>query len=149
MNANKAKNASLFEDSNPFYFSPNSLQTLGVKIDSSFVEPPLRVQEWDEDGGGFIEPYLGLLRSLRLHNTNEDIDITPKKFGDGMTLFGFDLSSDRSQSSRARSIQSLTLELDFAEPTPRDGLVGIVMAIFQGEIEILSDRSVNVYDSIR
>ncbi len=116
-----------------------------MKIDNFTVEPVL-TPGWK--GTEYLDSYAQTLKALGALDRLESVDIGMPRFRDGpLTLFGFDLSPDRSDASPCkRGVTSL--EMRFAQPTPTVGLTGIVYAYFHGMMTIDGARNVCVYDRI-
>jgi hypothetical protein len=78
------------------------------------------------------------------------VDITMDKFANhGLCFFGWDLSADKSPFSACKQIQQLAIEFEFAEVTPKDGIVAVLYAVFPSTIEQEGDTRVTVYPYIR
>ncbi len=114
-------------------------------MDNSIVEPVLR-PNWS--GSAYVDAYVQTLKALRALDKPHEIDLPMDSFKAGpLAIFGFDLSSDKTDYSPCRRGVT-SLELRFSMPTPDVGITGIVMGNFHGMVNIDQHRNVNVMDRI-
>ncbi len=109
------------------------------------VEPILQ-PTWQ--GNAYLESYVQTLKALRALDKPQPVDFATNVFKNGpLTIFGWDLSADRSNYSPCRRGVT-SMELRFAKPTPAVGLTAIVMGQFHGMMTIDKNHTVNVFDRI-
>ncbi len=118
---------------------------MALKVANALVEPVLR-PSWS--GTGYTDTYVQTLKALRALDRPNSVDLSLWTFKNGpLTVFGFDLSPDKTDSSPCRwGITSL--ELRFSSPVPKDGLTAIVFSQFHGLMTIDKHRNVDTFDYI-
>ena len=118
---------------------------LALKIDNTVVEPALR-PEWS--GTGYLQAYIQVLKSLRVLNRPELMDITMDRFERGpLCVFGWNLSQDLTDGSACKRGVT-TLDFTFKEPVPRGGVTACIYGQFHGMITVDGAGNVETYDHI-
>ena len=136
---NKAYNGDW--ENNPFNFQHFNVNHVALYRDGESI--PGRPYTPDFSKNLYAREYMSLLSSLELYNRNEDNDIEWSDYDAGYTLFGFNLTPDMTMAGHAQPYRegNLRLELKFAKALP-DAINVIVMAVFDGVVEITRHRNV-------
>lgn len=127
--------------SNPFNFQHFDINHVALYREGESV--PGRAFNPDFPNKIFTREYMNLFSSLELFNVNDDMGITLDDFGAGYTLFGFNLTPDLHMTEHSQPYRegNLRLELKFGTALP-EAINVIVMAIFDGKIEVTQHRNV-------
>lgn len=137
---NKAYNGSL--DTNPFNFKHFELNHLALYRDGTCI--PFRPLTPSFPTRHCVREYMTLVQSLEQFNRNDDFGISLTDYIlNGYVLFGFNLTPDLSICGHAQPYRegNLRLELRF-EKALEQSINVIVMAIFDGKVEITRQRNV-------
>jgi hypothetical protein len=128
-------------DTNPFCFRHKNLVHVGMYKDG--VPIPHAPFTPDFSNNQYAEEYMALMDSLDVSTADADLGITKTDYGNGYTLFAFNLSADKVVAGHAQPIRdgNLRIELKFKETL--DKAINIVtMAIYDDEIQISRLRKV-------
>ena len=83
------------------------------------------MSDWN---GGETQAFTSLKKALRVAHSNSETDLSMTHFTNGpFTLFGFDVSRDRTADSTCRAVSNTSIEFEFKNtPVPSGGLVSSV-----------------------
>ena len=130
---------------NPFNAKHNNMNFLALYVDGQQV-PPKSLQP-RFDNGHYVRSYVNLFAGTGKMFQDEGNDLTQKDFGNGYTLFSFDLTPDAcDDGSHFNLLQkgNLRVEIHFDQPLGQT-VNAIVYGEFESVLEI--DRSRNIiYD---
>ena len=89
------------------------------------VYEKISISDWN---GGETQAFTGLMKALRVAHSNSETDMDLRSFTTGpFTLFGFDVSRDRTAESTCRAVVNTSIEFEFKNtPVPPGGLVSSV-----------------------
>ena len=127
---------------NPFYFQHFDLKKLALYRDGTSV--PGRPFTPDFANGKILRSYMQLMRTFDYLNTDDTNGLTPDEFGNGYTIYAFDLTSDKQVTATHRqpiTTRNLRLELTFEKDTPTTINV-LLYAVYDSMIEITQLRDV-------
>ena len=129
---------------NPFHAKHNNLNFLALYVDGQQV--PAKPLQPRFGQGEFVRSYCNMFAGTGKMFQDEGNDVTQEDFGQGYSLFAFDLSPDVSDGSHFNFVQkgNLRVEMHFDQPLPQ-----MIKVVFYGEFETVLeiDRSRNViYD---
>jgi len=144
--ANQAHNGSY--QHNPHNYQHFNLNYLSLYVDAQ--QYPAQPLTPDFANKNYVEAYNTLFAGTGIHFKDEGNDITYSEFGNGFTLYAFDLSSDLSAHESHWNLQKqgvVRLELRFAAALPT-AVNCIVYSEFNNLIEIDKNRSVVVDYSV-
>jgi hypothetical protein len=128
---------------NPFNFKPFGIRQ--VQVIAAGKVYPRSPMVLNFDGNQYTRAYLSLFDSLNMGNEDRSNSITYKDYGNGYTLFGFDLTPDNSDGSHWDLVEdgSTSVKVEFDKDTPVAGLKMVILAEFDGLLSI--DHNRNVY----
>ena len=126
---------------NPFNFEHFTTDFLALYLDG--VQIPSKPLQPDFDNDLYTRSYVSLFTGTGLMSQDQGNDISWEEYGNGYTLFAFDLTPDLSDSGHFNIVKqgNLRLELHFKTQLPYT-VNAIVYAEFDNVIEI--DKSRNV-----
>ena len=127
---------------NPFYFQHFDLKKLALYRDGTSV--PGRPFTPDFANGKILRSYMQLMRTFDYINTDDTNGLTPDEFGNGYTIYAFDLTADKQVTATHRqpiTTRNLRLELTFEKDTPTTINV-LLYAVYDSMIEITQLRDV-------
>ena len=126
---------------NPFNFKHQNIDFIAMYMDGQQI--PAKPLQPNFGRGRYIRSYLGLFTGSGKIFQDEGNDIDRNEYGNGYTLFGFDLTPDLSEAGHFHLIKhgNLRLEIHFSQALAETINV-IVYAEFDNVLEI--DRSRNV-----
>jgi len=139
---NKAYNGDA--TTNPFNFKHFDMNHLALYKDGASI--PFRPLTPNFTNGLCVREYMSLIQSLQLFNRNEDFGISLAEYkAGGYCLYGFNLTPDLTLTDHAQPYieGNLRLEVKFSAALPNSINV-IIMAIFDGKVEITRQRNVLV-----
>lgn len=129
---------------NPFNFQHFNLNYLTLHVDSEQI--PVQPLTPDFKNGNYVEAYNTLFAGTGVHWKDEGNDISYADYGNGYTLYVFDLTPDLSAHEAHWNLQKqgvVRLEVRFAEALPT-AVNCIVYSEFNNLIEIDKNRNVVV-----
>ncbi len=127
---------------NPFNFQHFNIRSIAFYSDGLSV--PNQPQKMNFGTRDFISAYNALLDTAGRSDTNTEFDINTKRYGDGFTVFGFNLESMTSHSMDYWSKPSTAhtrLELQFRTPL-EEAVNVILMGTYPSCLKIDSARNV-------
>ena len=125
---------------NPFHFKHNDLNFLALYVDGHQI--PSKPLKPDFSNNMFVRSYVNLFAATGKMHEDEGNDITREEFGEGYTLFAFDLTPDLCDGhSNLIKTGNLRIEMQFTTSLRTTTNI-VVYAEFDNIIEI--DRSRNV-----
>ena len=126
---------------NPFNFKHNNIEFLALYVDGQQI--PAKPLQPNFGRSRFIRSYSGLFTGSGKIFHDEGNDISREEYGNGYTVFGFDLTPDLSEAGHFHLIKhgNLRLEIHFSQALAETVSV-VVYAEFDNIIEI--DRNRNV-----
>lgn len=126
---------------NPFNFHHFNVNQLALYREGESI--PFRPLTPRFQSKQYVREYLNLMQALDLFNKSEDLDLTMEEFGNGYTLFAFNLTPNLSIGGLSQPIRdgNLRLEMQFSQALSSTTNV-IVMGVFDGCIEITKQRNV-------
>ena len=126
---------------NPFNFQNLGLNFLTINAGSQ--QYPGQPMKPNFAGGEYTHAYNQLYQSLDIYNTSSGLDISLEEFGNGYTLYGFDLTADMAEGPHIDPLRygSLRMEAHFATAITTPVNV-IVYAEYDNMLKI--DRARNV-----
>jgi len=127
---------------NPFNFQHFNLNKLGLYRDG--VSVPGRPFTPDFKNGKILRSYMQTMRTFNYPNTDDTNGLTPYEFGNGYTIYAFDLTADRelnASHNQAITSNNLRLELFFSAATSAT-LNVLLYAVRDSSIEITKLRDV-------
>lgn len=126
---------------NPFNFKHYGVDYLALYLDGTQV--PSKPLQPDFENGLYTRSYVSLFSGTGLNNKDEGNDISYDEFGEGYTLFPFDLTPDLSTGNHFHLMKhsTLRLEIHFKQPLPETVNV-VVYGEFENIIEIDKARNV-------
>lgn len=126
---------------NPFQFRHCNLNSITLTKDG--IPTPHTALTPNFANGIYAEEYMHLMDSLDLMTTDADINITKNDFGNGYTLFAYNLSPDKVIAGHAQPKRdaNLSIEVKFSAALT-NAINVIVLAIFDEEIEVTRLRKV-------
>jgi len=137
---NEAFNGSLKK--NPFYFQHFDLSKIALFRDGRSI--PTQPFTPDFNGNHFLRSYKHTMRTLNYFNTSNTNGFTPFMFGNGYTIYAYDLTADNDITSphiQAITSKNLRLELFFDKALPETINV-LLFASYNSAIEITQLRDV-------
>ena len=132
---------------NPFDFKHHNLTQVGVYVDGEQIPRKPLFLKFDEAGGqNFIAGFQSLFSGIGKLSQDTGNQVTRSDYGQGYTLFAFDLTPDHCPGEHFELIKqgNLRVELHFAQPLANTVNL-IIYAEFQNVIEIDANRNV-LYD---
>ena len=132
---------------NPFDFKHHNLTQVGVYVDGEQIpRKPLFLKFDDAGGQNFIAGFQSLFSGIGKLSQDTGNQVTRSDYGQGYTLFAFDLTPDHCPGDHFELIKqgNLRVELHFAQPLANTVNL-IIYAEFQNVIEIDANRNV-LYD---
>ena len=132
---------------NPFDFKHHNLTQVGVYVDGEQIPRKPLFLKFDEAGGqNFIAGFQSLFSGIGKLSQDTGNQVTRSDYGQGYTLFAFDLTPDHCPGDHFELIKqgNLRVELHFAQPLANTVNL-IIYAEFQNVIEIDANRNV-LYD---
>ena len=132
---------------NPFDFKHHNLTQVGVYVDGEQIPRKPLFLTFDEAGGqNFIAGFQSLFSGIGKLSQDTGNQVTRSDYGQGYTLFAFDLTPDHCPGEHFELIKqgNLRVELHFAQPLANTVNL-IIYAEFQNVIEIDANRNV-LYD---
>ena len=133
--------------SNPFNFKHHNLTQVGVYVDGEQIPRKPLFLKFDEAGSqNFITGFQSLFSGTGKLSQDTGNQINRSDYGQGYTLFTFDLTPDHCPGDHFELIKqgNLRVELHFAQPLANTVNL-IIYAEFQNLIEIDASRNV-LYD---
>jgi hypothetical protein len=131
-------------DKNPFNFQNFGLEDLTLTVNG--VQVPMSGLQMDFEKKDYMRAYLSTLQALGCDNDNRAIDITPKDFAGGFTIYGFKVAPgpvDGAVHTLANSVGSISANLTFASALT-ENVDMIVLAETPAILEIDKLSSVNL-----
>lgn len=129
---------------NPFNFQHFNLNSITLYNNST----PYPFNTMSPDFGTekkYMLEYQALMQALNIYNKAEDIDLTPDQFGNGYTIFGFNLTPDLDITGHSQISKDGNLRLDIRFEKPLEQTINVIlMGIFDGQIEITKARQVHL-----
>ena len=132
---------------NPFDFKHHNLAQVGVYVDGEQIPRKPLFLKFDEAGGqNFIAGFQSLFSGIGKLSQDTGNQVTRSDYGQGYTLFAFDLTPDHCRGDHFELIRqgNLRVELHFAQPLANT-VNFIIYAEFQNVIGIDANRNV-LYD---
>ena len=132
---------------NPFKFKHNQLSGICLYVDNEAAPAePMRLNFDCASGNRYVSAYMSLFHGGNTFCVDTDNDISRNDFGNGYTMFAFDLTPDLSNSNHLSLLKNanLKLQLNFATPLGQTTIL-LVYAEFDNLIEITKDHAV-LYD---
>ena len=130
---------------NPFNAKHNNMNFLALYVDGQQV--PAKPLQPRFDDGRYVRSYVNLFAGTGKMFQDEGNDLTRKDFGNGYTLFSFDLTPDAcDDESHFNLVQkgNLRVEIHFDQPLGQTVNV-IVYGEFESVLEIDRNRNI-IYD---
>ena len=132
------------QTSNMFNYQHYNLNYMNLYVNgNSVLGYPLKP---NFDNSNYVNAYATLMDTYHYLNTGQTNGLTYEEFGEGFSLFAFDLTADRSLTSNykdATSASGLRLELHFAKKLP--STINVIMqAVFDSSLEVTNLRDVIV-----
>jgi hypothetical protein len=127
---------------NPFNFKHHDLNYISVLIDGQ--QQPIKPLQPDFANNLVVQSYLSLFSGTGKLLKDEDNGITREDYGNGYTLFAYDLTPDLSEDGGHFNLikqGSLRVELHFANALPHTVNV-VVYAEFENVLEVDKNRNV-------
>lgn len=126
---------------NPFNFNHFNVNQMALYREGESI--PFRPLTPNFANKHYVREYLNLMHSLDNFNKPEDIDLSLDEFGNGYTLFSFNLTPNLTVGGLSQPIRdgNLRLEMQFSQALTNTINV-IVMGVFDGCIEITKQRNV-------
>lgn len=127
---------------NPFFFHHYDLHQLALYVDGQ--SSPGRPFTPDFTNGKTLRSYMQTMRTFNYLNTDDTNGLTPEDFGQGYSIYAFDLTSDKQVTAAHRqpiAHRNLRLELFFKKTTP-DTINVLLYAVYDSMIEITQLRDV-------
>ena len=127
---------------NPFHFQHYNLNKFALFRDGRCI--PGHPFEPDFTNNLYLRSYVHTMRAFNYSNSDDTNGLTPQEWGNGYTIYAFDLTPDREVSSaclHANVGNNLRLELNFAKALPNTINV-LIYAISDSQIEITRLRDV-------
>ena len=126
---------------NPFYFQHFNVNSIGLY--NGGISIPSKPFTPDFTNSLYSREYWSLNQALGIAGKPDSNGIQLNDFGNGYTIFGFNLTPDLDVASHAQVYREgdLKLELKFSVQTPRTINV-IVMGIFDGQVDVTKQRKV-------
>lgn len=129
---------------NPFNYQHFNLQQTSTLVNGKAI--PLVPFRPDFNTENYCREYQHLFNALGIYHGNAGICITKKDYRDGFTIFGHDLTQNKSasDSSHGNIIKQgdIRIDLQFKQPLPTS-IICLVVSEYDNVIEI--DRDRNVY----
>lgn len=126
---------------NPFNFHHFNINHLALYREGEPI--PYRPFTPDFANKHYMREYMSLYQSVDIYNKSEDFDISMVEFGNGYTIFGFNLTPDLSIGGHAQTSRDGNIRLEVKFSTAINTTVNaIVMGIFDGRIDITKHRNV-------
>jgi len=121
---------------NPFHFQNYDLNKLALYCGGRCV--PGVPFEPDFDTKFYLRDYMNTMEAFNYWNTDDSNGLTPEEWGDGYTIYAFDLTPDSEASSdclHAHVGNNFRLELNFKKPLPNTVNV-LIYSIADSGVEI-------------
>jgi hypothetical protein len=126
---------------NMFHFQPFDLNFLALYRDGEAI--PNRPFTPEFERKLYMREYNAFFHALQLYNQDETLNVTFEDFCDGYTLFAFNLSPDMSLSGHEQPYRDGNLRMEFKFAKGLGSAINvIIMAIFDGRIEITKNREI-------
>jgi hypothetical protein len=130
---------------NPFNFKNFNVSEIGLYKDG--MPYPCPVMRMDFKNKGFAEAYHNFMKSIGAAYSNNVPPIKKDEYGEGFTLFSYDMSPDQSQSvvpaTMLKMSSNIRLEMKFNSALT-ENVTLIVYAVFENLMEITKDKRVKV-----
>ena len=127
---------------NPFHFEHFDLNRIALYRDGNSI--PGRPFTPDFDNDQYVRSYLHTMRTLGYYNTDDTNGLTLKMFGNGYTIYAYDLTPEKDISAPYNQgivSRNLRLELSFKNPLPATVNV-LLFATYNSAIEVTKLRDV-------
>lgn len=126
---------------NPFYFRHFDINYLSLYVNGQMI--PSRPYQPDFENGRYIREYNSLFEGSCTQFANKTVPISRSEFGNGFTIFVFDLTADQmcAACTAPPTTGNVALEMKFAHPTPNTINI-ICFAEFDSLFEIDKYRNV-------
>jgi hypothetical protein len=131
--------------SNPFEFKHNNVNNIALYRDG--ITTPFRPLTPNFSNKQCVREYIaGLVQGLQLYNRDDSIDISLEDYAaNGYTLFAFNLTPDLNITGHAQPYHEANLRLELSFGAALTSAINVVvMAIFDGKLEITRQREVIV-----
>lgn len=128
-------------EKNPFNFKHFNLTQLKVYMDGQ--QHYVRPLELNFDARQYITGYMSLFSGTGMHYSDEGNGINRDEYGQGYTLYAFDLTPDLAEADHFNLIKEGNIRVDMKFSAPLANTINVIVyAEFENVIEI--DRSRNV-----
>ena len=127
---------------NPFHFEHFDLRKIALYRDGNSI--PGRPFTPDFDNEHYMRSYLHTMRTLGYYNTDDTNGLTLKMFGNGYTIYAYDLTPEKDITApynQGIMSKNLRLELFFKNPLPATINV-LLFATYNSAIEVTKLRDV-------
>lgn len=127
---------------NPFHFEHFNLNKIALYRDGVCI--PGRPFTPDFDNEKFIRSYLHTIRTMNYYNTDDTNGLTPKMFGNGYTIYAYDLTPEKDITAtynQGITSKNLRLELFFKTTLPHTINV-LLFASYNSAVEVTQLRDV-------
>ena len=126
---------------NPFNAKSNAIHFLAVYVDGRQV--PAKPLQSNVENGSYIRSYVKLFSATGKHAQDEGNELTRNDFGNGYTIFGFDLTLDACDGGCFQLVRkgNLRIEIHFATALAQTVNV-VVYGEFEAVLEIDKGRNV-------
>ena len=127
---------------NPFHFEHFSLNKIALYRDG--VSIPGRPFQPDFANGFYMQSYLHTMRTLNFYNTDDTNGLTPTMFGNGYTIYAYDLTPEKDVTAEYnQGIVSKNLRLELFFKTALPSTINVLLyATYNSAVEITQLRDV-------
>ena len=126
---------------NPFNFKHNDLNFLALYLDGNQIPSKPYTSDFDNDTE--IRSYISLFSGTGQMNTDEDNHISRKEYGEGYTLFAFNLSPDSHTADDFQLIKQGSLQLEMHFKNALSTTINVVVyAEFDNIIQVDKARNI-------
>ena len=129
-------------DKNPFHFQHFDLNKIALYREGESI--PGRPFTPDFDKQHYAHSYANTMQTFHYFNTDDTNGLTYNEFGNGYTLYAYDLTPDNDITASYRQViahNNLRLELSFSKDLPNTINV-LLFAVFDSHVEITKLRDV-------
>ena len=131
------------KEKNPFNFHHMNATRVGLYKDG--VPVPHEAFTPNFAAKQCANEYMALMSALDLATVDADIGLTKYDYGNGYTLFAFNLSPDKTIAGHGQPLQDGNLRIEFKFESPLPKAINVVaMAVFDDQIEISRLRKVTM-----